>query len=88
MQITNILFELQTSMANIYANNLKNENPKNLDEVAKLFNNLAEVSIHLLRENPEFRTQFARVHAEFLKYPESRQVIEDSIQAYKKINEV
>lgn len=81
MQISDLLAELQGYVSNLYANNLKNEDPKNLDQITKLFNNLTEVAIHVMRESPEFRSQFARIHAEFLKHPECREVIEGSINA-------
>lgn len=40
-----------------------------------------DTSTEMLKESPEFRRAFARVHSEFLRYPESRETIEQAFQA-------
>lgn len=82
MQITEFFSEMGTSMANGYIENLKSKDPEKLDQIVKMFNNLSELALNILKEDAQFRTNFARIHAEFLKYPECREVIEGSIDAY------
>lgn len=40
-----------------------------------------DTTTEMLKENPELRRAFARVHSEFLKYPESRETIEQAFRA-------
>ena len=79
--------ELSTTMANNYIEELKKKNPKELDQMILLFNNLSDVVIEILKISPEFRTKFAKIHSEFMKYPESNQVIEESIKAYRQYSD-
>jgi len=88
MNIKDYISEKGNYIANNYLEVLLKKNPKELDEMTNLINNMTEIAIHLLRESPEFRRQFARIHSEFLKYPESREVIEDSIKAFSKYNQM
>ncbi|WP_198006897.1 hypothetical protein [Desulforamulus reducens] len=44
---------------------------------------LTDIATNMLRESPEFRRAFAKIHEEFLKYPESRSTIEQALQAQK-----
>lgn len=84
MKITEFLSDMGTSMANGYIENLKEQDSEKLDQIIKMFNNLSELALNVLKENDQFRTNFARIHSEFLKYPECREVIEGSMEAYKK----
>ena len=86
MKIPDLISAMQTYIANEYVESINDEAPKNLDKMTELFNNLTELAIHMLKTNQEFRLKFAQIHAEYLKYPESRQVIEESINAYNKYN--
>lgn len=86
MKIVNVISELEAAFGNITVESLKNEDPEKLSQITKLFNNLTELAIHIMRKSPEFRTQFAKIHSEFLKYPECRQVIDSSINAIKQYN--
>jgi len=62
-------------------NELKNSDPKEYDETLKAFIAATEVGIQMLKESQEFRKAFAKIHAEFLKYPESKEVIEKALEA-------
>jgi len=41
------------------------------------------MSAEAMKTSPEFRRGFARAHSEFLKYPECRETLEQSIEAYE-----
>ena len=62
-------------------NELKNSDPKEYDETLKAFIAATEVGIQMLKESQEFRKAFAKIHAEFLKHPESKEVIEKALEA-------
>ncbi len=84
MNITKLISETSTLIANNYVSELNEKKPEELNEISMLFNNLTELAIHVLKESPEFRSQFARIHKEFLKYPECKEVIEESYNAVSK----
>lgn len=85
--IQDFFSELSNKAANKYVEELKKKNPEELDQMILLFNNLSDVVIEILKTSPEFRMKFAKIHGEFLKYPESRDVIEQSLKAYSKYKE-
>jgi hypothetical protein len=58
------------------------ENPEKYDNMLQMSLIGLEMGKIFLQESEEFRNSFARLHAEFLKYPESRKVIEESLVAY------
>ncbi|SKA01008.1 hypothetical protein [Selenihalanaerobacter shriftii] len=78
--------ELSAKLTIDNLNQLKESDPKKYDETLKLFIVAAEVGTKMLKESPKFRKVFAEIHAEFLKYPESKEVIETALNANKKIN--
>lgn len=84
MKISEMFSEFSASITNSFVEELKKEDPKELDKLSRLFNNFVEVGVHLMRENKDFRIQFARIHTEFLKYPECKEAIQASLDAYKK----
>lgn len=86
MKIPDPLVELQNYFSNMYVKSLKEKDPEELDKLTELLNNMTEVAIHVLRESPEFREKFAKIHREFLKYPEANPLIEDSKEVYIKYN--
>ncbi|MBO8137443.1 MAG: hypothetical protein H0Z40_04840 [Desulfotomaculum sp.] len=76
-----MMMELLSSLTNFSVQDLKNKDPDKYQDIIKLSVNLTNMGIEMLRESPEFRESFARIHNEFLKYPESRSTIEHAYQA-------
>lgn len=76
--------ELSAKMSLDNLNELKNSNPEEYDETLKMFVAATKVGIQFLKESPEFREAFAEIHAEFLKHPECKQVIEEAFEANNK----
>lgn len=66
---------------------IKEAEPEKRDHLVKTAVMLFEISTEALKESAEFRRGFAMVHSEFLKHPECRDTIEQSIEAYKKYNQ-
>ena len=69
-------------MVNEDLKKMKEGNPEKYDQTEEMMVLLAEIATHFLKESPEFRKKFAKIHAKFLEYPESKQVIEKSVSAY------
>lgn len=63
---------------------IRETEPEKRDHFLKVAAELFEISAEAVRISPEFRQGFALVHSEFLKYPECRETVEQSINAYKK----
>lgn len=62
---------------------IKKAEPEKRDHFLKSSLYFFEIAMEALKESPEFREAFARVHMEFLNYPEyANQVIAKSIEAY------
>ena len=62
---------------------IKNAAPEQRNHFLKSTLILVDVAMEALKESPEFREAFAKVHMEFLNYPEyANQVIAKSIKAY------
>jgi TRAP-type C4-dicarboxylate transport system substrate-binding protein len=80
--------ELSAKMTLDNLNKLKESNPEEYDETIKAFIAATEVGINFLKESPEFRKAFAKIHKEFLKYPECREVIEAGLQANEKFDAI
>ena len=64
-------------------NEIRDTEPEKRDHFLKTTGALFEISAEALKTSPEFRRGFALVHSEFLKHPECRETIEQSIEAYK-----
>lgn len=64
-------------------NEIRDTTPEKRDHFLKTAAALFEISTEALKTSPEFRRGFALVHSEFLKHPECRETIEQSIAAYK-----
>ncbi|MFZ5645122.1 MAG: hypothetical protein ACOY46_16200 [Bacillota bacterium] len=47
---------------------------------AKVAVDFLSLGTQLLRENPEFRDAFARIHTEFFKYPESVSIVRQALE--------
>jgi hypothetical protein len=82
MKINDIFAEMGIHFAGDYTASLKEKEPEKFDQITRLLNNMSEIALQVLQTDAEFRLNFARIHAEFLKYPESRQVIEASINSF------
>lgn len=61
---------------------IKDDDPQKYDETLKLIITITEVATHILNNSPGFRKAFAEIHKEFLKHPESREVIDAALKAY------
>ena len=64
-------------------NELKDSDPEKRDHFIKIAVTLFDMSAEAMKTSPEFRRGFARAHSEFLKYPECRETLEQSIEAYE-----
>ncbi len=63
---------------------LEHTTPENRDHFLNISMSLLKMATDSLERSPEFRQGFAKIHAEFLKYPESSLTLEEGIKAYKK----
>ena len=77
-----MFMELLSNMANFSAREMKQAHPEKYQNFVEAVINLTEISVELIRQSPEFREAFARVHNEFLKYPESKATIKEAMGAY------
>ncbi|GAB6100090.1 hypothetical protein JCM16358_19690 [Halanaerocella petrolearia] len=84
MFLTDEFAELSIGMVNKKLKKMEESEPEKYDESLEMILLLTEIATHFLKESKEFREAFAEIHAEFLKYPESRQVIEESIATFKR----
>lgn len=66
---------------------IRDSDPEEDGNVVTAFVNSLEVAIEFLKGNAEFRDAFARVHAEFMKYPESKEVLQEALRAKGRMNE-
>lgn len=85
MKVNSFITRASEIMKKSYGNG-KKSNGKDLEEIGeitKLFSNIADLFIHVIRESPEFREKITEIHNEFLKYPESRNAIS---QVYSEIS--
>jgi len=67
---------------------MKGANPEERQRIARITAEFLDLGIQLLRESPEFRSAFARIHTEFLKFPESGETIQQAIIAEKKLGSI
>lgn len=58
---------------------IKKSDPAKHRKMIEFALSLFDIGIMMMKDSPEVRQAFARIHAEFLKYPECRETIE---QAY------
>lgn len=80
--LTEKLTEFSIELANKDLEEMKEADLDKYDQTEEMLVSLTQVATHFLTESPEFRREFAKIHAKFLEYPESRQVIEKSLSAY------
>lgn len=60
---------------------IKESTPEERQNIAKMAAEFLDLSTVLLRESPEFRSAFARIHTEFFRYPESGETIRQALIA-------
>lgn len=78
-------------LSNLPENTIKELKEHHLEKNEHVINTviaLTDIATDMLRESPEFRKAFARIHEEFLKHPESQTTIEQAINAKKQFGEV
>ncbi|KUO53036.1 MAG: hypothetical protein APF76_12725 [Desulfitibacter sp. BRH_c19] len=71
------------SMMEKLAQELKEADPDKRDHFLKSTLILLDVSAEAMEKSPELRQKFAKVHSIFLKYPECRETLNQSIKAYE-----
>ncbi|GAB6137742.1 hypothetical protein [Halanaerobaculum tunisiense] len=81
------LTELSIGMVNKELEEVKESDPEEYEETIKMLLLMTEIATHFLQESQEFREAFAKIHTEFLKRPERKQVIEEAITAYADFKE-
>ena len=77
-----ILDQMMNMMEKV-VHELKDAEPEKRDHFIKGTLDLLDMSIETLKISPEFRQGFLKIHAEFLNYPESKELIGKSIKAYQ-----
>mgnify|MGYP006276202251 CR=1 FL=1 len=81
--IMDLITEFSSGLANKELKKMKENDPEKYQQTIKMFSNAAELGIHFLRESKEFREAFARIHNEFMNYPESESTIKKAIEKGK-----
>ena len=81
--IMDLITEFSSGLANKELKKMKENDPEKYQQTIKMFTNAAELGIHFLRESEEFREAFARIHNEFLDYPEAKTTIKKAIEKGK-----
>ena len=76
-----MLTELMVEMTHKKLEKLKKD-PNKHKELVEAIISFTDFATELLKDSPEFRTAFARIHSQFLQYPECRSVIQDAATAY------
>ncbi|GAB6180436.1 hypothetical protein JCM14036_17550 [Desulfotomaculum defluvii] len=62
---------------------LRDNHPEKNEKIVHAMVALTDIATNMLKESPEFRRAFARVHEEFLRYPESKSTIEQALSAQR-----
>ena len=78
----NIFSNIITGISSDALQKLKDASPEEKQKMAKMAADFLDFNIELLRESPELRSAFARIHSEFFRYPESADTITEVIKAY------
>lgn len=63
---------------------LDSTEPEKREHFLNLLIKAVDLSTETLKRSPDLRRGFARIHSEFLKYPECRQTLLDGLAAYRK----
>ncbi len=78
-----MLLDQMMSVMEKLVKEIRETEPEKRDHFLKITSELFTISAEAIRISPEFRQGFALVHTEFLKYPECRETVEQSLAAYK-----
>lgn len=78
-----MIFDMLSNLPENAMKELKERQPEKNQHFINTIVAMTDIGVDMLRESPEFRRAFARIHNEFLKYPESRETIEQALQAQK-----
>lgn len=80
-----MLINMLASISDEALKKLKEANPEERQNMARMAAEFLTLSTQLLKESPEFRSAFALIHSEFLKYPESGDTIRQAIHAQREL---
>lgn len=78
-----MLTELMVEMTQKKLEELKKD-PRKHEELVETIIGFTDLATELIKENPDFRKAFARIHSQFLQYPECIPVIRDALTAYRR----
>ena len=78
-----MIFDMLSNLPENAMKELKERHPEKNQHIVNTIVAMTDIGVDMLKESPEFRKAFARIHNEFLKYPESRETIEQAIKAQK-----
>jgi hypothetical protein len=79
-----MMLDFLTALADGGIKKLQSTDPKDREHLISMMVTALDLGTELMRESPEFRRAFARVHEEFLHYPESRGSLEEGLRAYER----
>lgn len=77
-----MLNQIFTNISEEVLERMKDSTPEDKQRMSKIAAEFTNMTMQLLKESPEFRDAFARIHAELFNYPESEIVIRHAIKAY------
>jgi len=78
--LTGMVSDFSSEMMNDYLEKTKDD-PQKRETLLKMSLIGVELGIILLQESKEFREAFGKIHAEFFKHPESKEVIRQAISS-------
>lgn len=78
-----MIFEALSNLPESAVKELRERHPEKNQHIINTVVAMTDIATDMLRESPEFRRAFARIHEEFLRHPESRSTIEQALQAQK-----
>ena len=78
-----MIFDMLSNLSEDAMKELRERHPEKNQHIVNTIIAMTDIGVDMLRESPEFRRAFARIHNEFLKYPESQETIEQALRAQK-----
>lgn len=82
-----LMTELMAAPTGAALQSIREGDPDRYDNLHRAFIASVEVATEFLKSSPEFREAFGRVHAEFLRYPESRGVMHQALLAWNRFGQ-
>jgi len=79
-----LLNQILTGITDEVIKNMRESTPEERHRMSKIAVEITNMGIQLLKESPEFRDAFSRIHSEFFEYPESESVTRQALMAYDK----